>query len=47
MESGGTIEITGLNIKINGSSSIKGEGGMINMEASGVQTIKGSLVKIN
>src|SRR6266850_464774 len=47
MKSGGQIEITGMNIKINGSTAVKAESVSINIEASGVNTIKGSLVKIN
>ena len=38
---------TGVNIEINGSASIKAEGTQINIEAGGINTIKGSLVKIN
>jgi type VI secretion system secreted protein VgrG len=47
MKSGGQIEITGMSITIKGSTSIKEEAVSINIEASGVNTIKGSLVKIN
>ena len=36
-----------MSIKITGSTSIKEEAVSINIEASGVNTIKGSLVKIN
>jgi type VI secretion system secreted protein VgrG len=47
MKSSGDIEISGMSIKITGSTSIKEEAVSINIEASGVNTIKGSLVKIN
>jgi type VI secretion system secreted protein VgrG len=47
LKSDGSIEISGMKIEIKGSTSIKAEGAMINVEASGVNTIKGSLVKIN
>jgi hypothetical protein len=47
MKSGGQIEISGMSIDIKGSTSIKAEAVTINVEASGVNTIKGSLVKIN
>ncbi len=47
MKSGGQIEITGMNITIKGSTAIKEEAVSINIEASGINTIKGSLVKIN
>ena len=47
MKSGGQIEISGMSITIKGSTSIKEEAVSINIEASGVNTIKGSLVKIN
>ena len=47
MKSGGQIEISGMSITIKGSTSIKEEAAAINIEASGVNTIKGSLVKIN
>jgi hypothetical protein len=36
-----------MNIEIKGSTSVKAEGVQINIEASGINTIKGSLVKIN
>jgi len=47
MSSDGTIEISGMSITIKGSTSIKEEAVQINIEASGINTIKGSLVKIN
>lgn len=47
MKSDGTINISGMSITINGSTSIKQESVQINIEASGINTIKGSLVKIN
>ena len=47
MKSSGDIEISGMSIKIKGSTSIKEEAVTINIEASGVNTVKGSLVKIN
>jgi type VI secretion system secreted protein VgrG len=47
MKSGGQIEISGMSIQIKGSTSVKAEGVTINIEASGINTIKGSLVKIN
>jgi type VI secretion system secreted protein VgrG len=47
MKSGGQIEISGMSIEIKGSTSVKAEAVTINVEASGVNTIKGSLVKIN
>src|SRR5262252_251076 len=47
MKSGGQIEISGMSISIEGSTSIKEEAVSINIEASGINTIKGSLVKIN
>ena len=47
MKKDGTIQISGVNIEIKGSAKIKAEGAMINIEASGINTIKGSLVKIN
>ncbi|MBZ5653768.1 MAG: type VI secretion system tip protein VgrG [Acidobacteriia bacterium] len=47
MKSGGQIEISGMSITIKGSTSIKEEAVSINIEASGINTIKGSLVKIN
>src|SRR5450432_10018 len=47
MKSDGTIEIDGMKITIKGSTSVKAEAVQINIEASGVNTIKGSLVKIN
>lgn len=47
MKSGGKIEISGMDIEIKGSTSIKEESVQINVEASGINTIKGSLVKIN
>jgi type VI secretion system secreted protein VgrG len=43
----GTIEIQGKDITLKATSSIKEQGALINSEASGTQTIKGSLVKIN
>jgi type VI secretion system secreted protein VgrG len=47
MKSDGTINISGMSITINGSTSVKAESVQINIEASGINTIKGSLVKIN
>jgi hypothetical protein len=47
LKPGGQIEITGMNITIKGSTAIKEEAVSINIEASGINTIKGSLVKIN
>ncbi|MGA8030703.1 MAG: type VI secretion system tip protein TssI/VgrG [Bryobacteraceae bacterium] len=47
MKSGGQIEISGMSIEIKGSTSVKAEAVTINVEASGIHTIKGSLVKIN
>lgn len=47
MKSGGQIEISGMSITVKGSTSIKEEAVSINIEASGINTIKGSLVKIN
>ncbi len=47
MKSGGQIEISGMSIEIKGSTSVKAEAVSINVEASGIHTIKGSLVKIN
>jgi len=47
MKSGGQIEISGMSIEIKGSTSVKAESVQINIEASGINTIKGSLVKIN
>lgn len=47
MKSDGTIELSGMNITINGSTAFKAEAVQINIEASGINTIKGSLVKIN
>jgi type VI secretion system secreted protein VgrG len=47
MKSGGQIEISGMSISVKGSTSIKEEAVSINIEASGINTIKGSLVKIN
>jgi type VI secretion system secreted protein VgrG len=47
MKADGTIQISGMSITISGSTSIKEEAVQINSEASGINTIKGSLVKIN
>ena len=47
MKSSGDIEISGMSISVKGSTSIKEEAVSINIEASGINTIKGSLVKIN
>jgi type VI secretion system secreted protein VgrG len=47
MKSGGQIEISGMTIEIKGSTSVKATAATINIEASGINTIKGSLVKIN
>ncbi len=47
MKSGGQIEIHGMSIEIKGTTSVKAEAVTINVEASGINTIKGSLVKIN
>jgi len=47
MKSDGTIEIAGLSITINGTKDITNKGVLITSEASGIHTIKGSLVKIN
>jgi type VI secretion system secreted protein VgrG len=47
MKSGGHIEISGMTIEIKGTTSVKAEAVTINVEASGINTIKGSLVKIN
>ena len=47
MKSDGTIQIQGVSITIEGTQSIENKGTMINSEASGIHTIKGSLVKIN
>ena len=47
MKKDGKIEISGMNITIKGTTSIKEEAVSITIEASGINTIKGSLVKIN
>ena len=47
MKKNGKIEISGMNITIKGTTSIKEEAVSITIEASGINTIKGSLVKIN
>jgi type VI secretion system secreted protein VgrG len=47
MSSDGTIELDGMNITIKGSTAIKAQAVQINIEASGINTIKGSVVKIN
>jgi type VI secretion system secreted protein VgrG len=47
MKKDGTIEISGVQITVKGSATLKNEAPMINSEASGIHTIKGSLVKIN
>jgi type VI secretion system secreted protein VgrG len=47
MKKNGQIEISGMKISITGSQSIKNEAVTINSEASGIHTVKGSLVKIN
>jgi type VI secretion system secreted protein VgrG len=47
MKADGTIQIQGVNIKIEGSATIENKGALITSEASGIHTIKGSLVKIN
>jgi type VI secretion system secreted protein VgrG len=47
MKSDGTIEIDGISITIQGSKSIDNKGALITSDASGIHTIKGSLVKIN
>jgi len=44
---GAKIKISAAEIEINGSAQVGVKGTLINAEASGVQTIKGSLVKIN
>ena len=41
------IAIEGTKVEIKGSISAKIEGGLVNVEASGINTIKGSMVKIN
>lgn len=43
----GTIEIKGLNIKINGSAGVAVDSAKIDSVASAIHTIKGSMVKIN
>jgi type VI secretion system secreted protein VgrG len=43
----GTIEIVGKDIKINGSTSVATDSAKIDSVATGVHTVKGSLVKIN
>ena len=47
MKSNGNIEISGMKITLKGSQSIEEKAVQITIEASGVNTIKGSLVKIN
>jgi type VI secretion system secreted protein VgrG len=47
MKKDGTIEISGVSITVDGKKSIENKGVLITSEASGVHTIKGSLVKIN
>ena len=47
LKSGGEIEISGMNIEIKGTTSVKVEGVSIDVNASGVNTVKGSIVKIN
>ena len=47
MKSDGTIEINGISITIEGAKSIDNKGALITSDASGMHTIKGSLVKIN
>ena len=41
------IVIEGIQVQVKGTGSAKIEAPMVNVEASGVNTIKGSLVKIN
>jgi uncharacterized protein involved in type VI secretion and phage assembly len=51
----GDVSITGNNVKIEGKTGVaikgtgtfKAEGGMANLESTGILTVKGSLVKIN
>lgn len=43
----GTIEIKGLNIKINGTASVAVDSAKIDSVAAAIHTIKGSMVKIN
>jgi type VI secretion system secreted protein VgrG len=47
MKSDGTIQIQGISITVEGTKSIENKGVLITSEASGIHTIKGSLVKIN
>ncbi|MFM7885282.1 MAG: VgrG-related protein [Pseudanabaena sp.] len=41
------VEIKGVQVQIKGTASAKMEAPLVNVEASGINTIKGSLVKIN
>jgi type VI secretion system secreted protein VgrG len=43
----GTIEIKGINIKINGAATVAVDSAKIDSVAAAVHTIKGALVKIN
>ena len=47
LKNDGTIEIVGVNIKVNGSAKVATSGAMIDSAASGIQSISGGLVKIN
>jgi type VI secretion system secreted protein VgrG len=47
MKAGGKIEISGSSIEINGTMAVKAKAVTVDIKASGVNTIKGSLVKIN
>jgi type VI secretion system secreted protein VgrG len=47
MKKDGTIEISGVQITVKGSATLENKAPMITSEASGIHTIKGSLVKIN
>jgi len=47
MKKDGTIEISGVSITVDGKKSVDNKAVLITSEASGIHTIKGSLVKIN
>jgi len=47
MKKDGTIEIVGVNIKVNGSASIAVDSAKIDSVASAAHTIKGTMVKVN
>jgi type VI secretion system secreted protein VgrG len=47
LKSSGDIEITGTNISVQATAALKEQGATIDSEASGIQTVKGSMVKIN